>query len=256
MAAIIQSDNTQIYTDIKSLQPSSDEQKSVSRQGSVPAPFQNNDTLTLSAEGQRLSRNSSTTPVTEEKEKQVSIEEKGTDQQALTEEQTSQLAELKKRDIEVKAHEQAHLAAAGQYATGGASFSYQTGPDGKRYASGGEVPIDTGKESNPEATIQKMRTVKRAALAPANPSSADRSIAAQVTAKESQAMKEILSNVEEKSSPEPLSQTDQESSGLKTEPSDDPPAKGQDQGPPAAALSEITRRAMKSAYQTMADMAA
>lgn len=103
-----------------------------------------------------------------------------------------QLQELKQRDTEVRTHEQAHLSAAGQYARGGASFTYQKGPDGSSYAVGGEVGIDMGKENSPEATIQKMQTIKRAALAPASPSSADRSIAAHAAITESQARQEIL----------------------------------------------------------------
>jgi hypothetical protein len=99
--------------------------------------------------------------------------------------------ELKQRDREVKSHEQAHLATAGQYARGGASYTYQQGPDGRRYAVGGEVPIDVGKEKTPEETIQKMRTVRSAALAPASPSPADRSIAATASANEAQARQEM-----------------------------------------------------------------
>lgn len=99
--------------------------------------------------------------------------------------------QLQERDREVKAHERAHLAGAGQYARGGAAYSFQQGPDRRRYAVGGEVAIDISKEKTPEETIQKMQTVKRAALAPAAPSSADRSIAASASALESQARQEI-----------------------------------------------------------------
>ena len=54
-----------------------------------------------------------------------------------------------------------------------------SGPDGKQYAVAGHVSIDTGSVSgNPEATIRKMATVKRAALAPMEPSSTDRAVAA------------------------------------------------------------------------------
>ncbi|MGB3224757.1 MAG: putative metalloprotease CJM1_0395 family protein [Desulforhopalus sp.] len=104
----------------------------------------------------------------------------------------SQLQQLKLRDTEVRTHEQAHLSAAGQYARGGASFTYQKGPDGGSYAVAGEVNIDVTKEPSPEATIAKMQTVKRAALAPANPSGADRRIAAQANVKEAQARQELL----------------------------------------------------------------
>lgn len=101
------------------------------------------------------------------------------------------LKKLQTRDSEVRSHEQSHLSAAGQYALGGASFVYQRGTDGKNYAIGGEVSIDMGREISPEATIAKMQTVKRAALAPANPSSADRQIAAQASATLAQAQREI-----------------------------------------------------------------
>jgi hypothetical protein len=101
--------------------------------------------------------------------------------------------QLQDRDREVKTHEMAHLASAGQYARGGPTYSYQQGPDGRRYAVGGEVPIDVSQEKKPEETIQKMQSVKRAALAPAEPSSADRSIAASATALESQARQELQS---------------------------------------------------------------
>lgn len=110
----------------------------------------------------------------------------------LSQEEVAQLTELKARDVEVRAHEQAHLSAAGGYATGGASFSYQKGPDGQSYAVGGEVGIDLSEESDPNVTIQKMQTIQRAALAPASPSSTDRQVAAQSEVKEAQARQEIL----------------------------------------------------------------
>ena len=116
---------------------------------------------------------------------------------AFTAEELKQLVQLKSRDREVRSHEQAHLAVAGQYASGGASYTYQRGPDGNSYATGGEVPIDIGSEPTPEATIQKMRTVRRAALAPAEPSGADRQIAAQAAAKETQARQELAQELQE-----------------------------------------------------------
>ena len=110
----------------------------------------------------------------------------------LTKEEKQQVEDLQTRDREVRSHEMAHVAAGGQYARGGANFEYQTGPDGKRYAVGGEVSIDTSKINNdPQATIQKMQIVKGAALAPAKPSPQDRSVAAQATQKEMQARQEL-----------------------------------------------------------------
>lgn len=119
--------------------------------------------------------------------------------QELTEEEKRQVAELKQRDREVRAHEAAHMAAGGAYVRGGASFTYQTGPDGGRYAVGGEVSIDASPVSgDPEATIRKMQTVRRAALAPADPSGQDRSVAAKASTREVQAQKELAAERTEK----------------------------------------------------------
>jgi hypothetical protein len=104
-----------------------------------------------------------------------------------------QLEALKKRDREVRAHEQAHLAAAGGYALGGASYTYEMGPDGQLYAVGGEVPIDVSEVSgDPQATLQKASAISRAALAPADPSSADRAIAARASAMAAHARQELM----------------------------------------------------------------
>ncbi|MFK7945057.1 MAG: putative metalloprotease CJM1_0395 family protein [Paracoccaceae bacterium] len=96
----------------------------------------------------------------------------------LTAAERDQVDKLRARDAEVRRHEEAHARVGGQYA-GQPSYSYQTGPDGKRYAIGGEVPIDVAPvPDDPEATIDKMSIVKRAALAPAEPSGQDRRVAA------------------------------------------------------------------------------
>ncbi|MGI6655540.1 MAG: putative metalloprotease CJM1_0395 family protein [Desulfobulbus sp.] len=131
----------------------------------------------------------------------------------LSAEDLAMIRELKKRDQEVKAHETAHLVTAGRYARGGASYTYQQGPDGKRYAVGGEVPIDVSKESTPEATLSKMRTVKQAAMAPASPSAADRRIAAEAAAREAQALSELqaqkIQNREAQADDKPAADGDQ-----------------------------------------------
>ncbi len=116
----------------------------------------------------------------------------GVSTQNLTEDQLKQLESLKKRDTEVRAHEAAHQAAAGGLARGGASFSYQRGPDGQQYAIGGEVNIDTSPvPGNPEATLAKAQTIARAALAPAEPSGQDRQVATQAAQMAAQARVEL-----------------------------------------------------------------
>lgn len=109
----------------------------------------------------------------------------------LSSEQQAQLRELKKNDAEVRTHEQAHKTVGGPYA-GSIQLEYTTGPDGRRYATAGEVPIDVSAvRGNPEATITKMEVVKRAALAPQAPSPQDRAVAAQADATKAQAQTEL-----------------------------------------------------------------
>ncbi len=117
----------------------------------------------------------------------------------LSDAEKSQIEELKRRDTEVRAHEQAHKSAAGNLVKGGANFSFETGPDGKRYAVGGEVSIDTSTvEGDPQATLAKAQQIKRAANAPAQPSAQDRSVAAQASQMEVQARKELAQAGQEK----------------------------------------------------------
>ncbi len=113
-------------------------------------------------------------------------------EQQLTEEERRILNQLKARDAEVRAHEAAHLAAAGPYANGAPTYEYETGPDGRQYAIGGEVSIDSSPvPGDPEATVRKAQTIKRAALAPREPSGQDRQVAAQAAQLEAQARQQI-----------------------------------------------------------------
>ena len=106
--------------------------------------------------------------------------------------------QLKSRDAEVKAHEMAHLAAAGGYSIGGMNFTYQTGPDGRQYAVGGEVGIDTSTVSgNPQATLDKAMIIQLAALAPVEPSSQDRKVASQASQMMVQARGEMEAQAQE-----------------------------------------------------------
>ncbi len=110
----------------------------------------------------------------------------------LTDEEKQQIEKLRQRDAEVRRHEQAHQAAAGPHATGGPTYEYQQGPDGTRYAVGGEVQIDTSPvRGDPQATIRKMQQVQRAANAPAEPSAQDRQVAAKAAATERQARQQL-----------------------------------------------------------------
>lgn len=116
-------------------------------------------------------------------------EEDSSDPQELSEEEEKQVDKLQQRDREVRAHEAAHARTGGPHA-GAPSYTFQQGPDGKRYAIGGEVSIDTSAEQSPEATIRKMQTVIRAATAPAEPSSQDLKVAQQARAQLAEAQAE------------------------------------------------------------------
>ncbi|MDQ9093443.1 putative metalloprotease CJM1_0395 family protein [Pseudoalteromonas haloplanktis] len=131
-------------------------------------------------------------PEQSEEQQDAKKEAQQQEQTAQQEQQDAeQIKELKARDTEVRIHEQAHASVGGQYA-GSPSYEYQRGPDGTNYAVGGEVQIDVAEiEGDPQATIEKMQTVRAAALAPAEPSGADRAIAADATQKLAAAQAEL-----------------------------------------------------------------
>jgi hypothetical protein len=106
--------------------------------------------------------------------------------------EAEQIRDLKKRDSEVKAHEQAHMAAGGGLVRGGAGYTYEKGPDGAMYAVGGEVKIDSSPARTPDQTIRKAQQIRRAALAPAQPSGTDRAVAAAASQMEAQARAEKI----------------------------------------------------------------
>ena len=93
-------------------------------------------------------------------------------------EQQAQIAQLSKTDRDVRQHEQAHMAAGAGLVTSGASFTYTRGPDGRNYAVGGEVGIDTSEGRTPAETLARAQQVQAAAMAPAQPSGQDHSVAA------------------------------------------------------------------------------
>lgn len=89
------------------------------------------------------------------------------------------IQELQARDREVRAHEGAHVAAGGNLVISGPSYTYQRGPDGRAYAIGGKVQLDVSEVADdPEASLQKSEQIRRAALAPMDPSPQDIKVAA------------------------------------------------------------------------------
>ncbi len=119
--------------------------------------------------------------------------DKSSNPSGLTEKQLRIIDDLKARDAKVRRHEMAHIAAGGQYITSGVHYKYEKGPDGKNYAVGGDVSIDTSPvPGDPEATIAKMRKVEQAALAPADPSPQDKKVAAESAFVAAKALSELM----------------------------------------------------------------
>ena len=136
-------------------------------------------------------------------------------QQELTQEQKQQVEELKARDREVRAHEQAHLNAAGGLANGGPKFQFTTGPDGKRYATGGEVSVSLKQGRTPDETIRIARQAQRAANAPAHPSSQDRAVASRAAQMALRAQTELnQSKSNDEDAPKNTSPGNEEQTGL------------------------------------------
>lgn len=109
----------------------------------------------------------------------------------LTAEQAKVVEQLKQRDQVVRQHEQAHISAGQGIILSGPTYDYQTGPDGKRYAIGGEVRIDTSMPDNPEDALTKAQKIKSAALAPSEPSSQDLMVARKAQSMEQTARQEL-----------------------------------------------------------------
>lgn len=164
--------------------------------GASPVRGASSATPLIDLNGQSAAQESedSASPETAPRNEEAVPEKNNTDEKGpdgLNEEERKEVERLKKRDREVRAHEQAHKAAGGPHA-GQITFETERGPDGRAYAVGGEVKIDTSEiPNNPQGTIRKLETVKRAALAPSQPSSQDRQVAAQADAKIRQARLEL-----------------------------------------------------------------
>ncbi len=88
--------------------------------------------------------------------------------------QREHLRRLQARDRRVRAHEQAHNLAGGGQVAPAVRYRYQTGPDGRRYAVGGQVHAPAGGGGSPEKALEHSADLRRAAVAPTRPSYQDR----------------------------------------------------------------------------------
>jgi len=142
-----------------------------------------NDNNTLVADNSSKTSNNSTEN-RDDNTKPKSINELDSEEKAI-------LAQLQASDSKVRAHESAHLSAAAGIAAGGASFTYERGPDGRMYAVAGEVPISISEGKDPQDILKKMRQVEAAAMAPADPSPQDHAVAASARSGELKALMDL-----------------------------------------------------------------
>lgn len=116
-------------------------------------------------------------------------------QEAIDQQIVKKLSTL---DREVRNHELAHAIVGGKY-TGTPHYQYERGPDGINYAVAGEVSISVSAiKDNPELTIEKAQIIRRAALAPAEPSTQDRRVAMEALQMEADAHLELLTIEQER----------------------------------------------------------
>ena len=111
------------------------------------------------------------------------------DESEMSKSDQALLHKLEVRDAKVRAHETAHIMAAGGQASS-PTYTYQTGPDGKRYAIGGSVNISMLSTGDPESDARQAKNAHRAALATGEPSSRDMQTANKATALIAKAQKE------------------------------------------------------------------
>ena len=103
------------------------------------------------------------------------------DGQGLTLRERVLVQQLNFQDRAVRQHEMRHFYA-GRPHTNFPEYWYVSGPDGRRYVAAGITRFDVSAVANDKtATLEKLRTLYRAALAPADPSPQDRSVAQSIT---------------------------------------------------------------------------
>ena len=154
------------------------------------SPLQDNEQDSLGVDESSESSNSSTENKKDDDTKPKSINELDSEEKAI-------VAQLQASDTKVRAHESAHLSAAAGIAAGGASFTYERGPDGRMYAVAGEVPISVSEGKDPQDTLEKMRQVEAAAMAPSDPSPQDHAVAASARSGELKALMDLQKEREE-----------------------------------------------------------
>ncbi len=83
-----------------------------------------------------------------------------------------EIEQLEQREDMIIAHENMHMQVGGSLASA-PSYIYETGPDGKKYVSGGTVNMKLPSSGSLEKKMNDLKTISKAASAVSNPSGAD-----------------------------------------------------------------------------------
>jgi len=89
------------------------------------------------------------------------------------------LDKFKTTDHNIRSHEQTHATIG--HTTAPISYTYQEGPDGKLYAVGGSVRLDTSIPKDPKEAEIKLDQIEKSVNAVSNQSGADSNIALQAS---------------------------------------------------------------------------
>ncbi|MFO1242980.1 MAG: putative metalloprotease CJM1_0395 family protein [Rickettsiales bacterium] len=95
----------------------------------------------------------------------------------LQEDNSDIINKLQVADAGVRAHEHQHFTAAGGLTSGTPIYELTQGPDGKLYATSGEVRVSTTPTNDPQKAARDSNAYAAAATAPGDASAADLSIA-------------------------------------------------------------------------------
>lgn len=95
----------------------------------------------------------------------------------LQEDNSDILNKLQVADAGVRAHERQHFFAAGGLVSGTPEYDFTQGPDGKLYATAGEVRVSTTPTSDPRKAIRDANSYAAAATAPGDASAPDLAVA-------------------------------------------------------------------------------
>jgi len=102
----------------------------------------------------------------------------------------NEIAQLEIREKMVINHEKMHMSVGGSLASN-PTYTYVTGPDGKKYVSGGQVDMKMPSGGSLDALLHGLKKIKSAATAVGNPSGADINTAATAAAIEASVLKEV-----------------------------------------------------------------